>query len=173
MKHKLKKRLTYLYTGELISVILFIFLSYLLNHTFPKLQLYGLVSFWLSFILFEFLLLQGVLYWTSKLRKMKAGHTPVTPTNVVRLLKKLQTVNIGFIFLAGVGFFLDWIRLQPALPIGGLSLSFFIFVFAILEYINYFHIQLSYDNRSDLKHLLRTKRLKQACLKRDFVRISK
>ena len=58
------------------------------------------------------------------------------------------------------------------LLVGGLLLSGFIFLFAILEYINYFHIQLSYDNRADLEHLLRTKKLKQASLSKDFERHS-
>ncbi|MGE1166996.1 general stress protein, partial [Peribacillus simplex] len=39
MKHNLEKRLSYLYTGELFSVITFIFTSYLLNYAYPTLHL--------------------------------------------------------------------------------------------------------------------------------------
>ncbi|PFI18477.1 general stress protein, partial [Bacillus cereus] len=41
MKRTLEKRLSYLYTGELFSVITFIFTSYLLNYVYPTLHLYS------------------------------------------------------------------------------------------------------------------------------------
>ncbi len=74
---------------------------------------------------------------------------------------------VGFSFMFGFDFF-KW---YPSLPLGGLYISGFIYIFAILEYINYFHIQLSYDNLSDINYLIKSKRLKQACLSKDFERI--
>jgi len=71
MKHNLEKRLSYLYTGELFSVITFIFTSYLLNYAYPTLHLYSLYSFWVSFLLLEFILLQGVIYWYVKWKRLK------------------------------------------------------------------------------------------------------
>lgn len=60
--------------------------------------------------------------------------------------------------------------MASAFPLG-LVIAGFIYVFAILEYINYFHIQLSYDNRSEINSLKQTKRFKQACLSKDFKRL--
>ncbi|EJS47917.1 hypothetical protein IC9_04553 [Bacillus toyonensis] len=71
MKRNLEKRLSYLYTGELFSVITFIFTSYLLNYAYPTLHLYSLYSFWVSFLLLEFILLQGVIYWYVKWKRLK------------------------------------------------------------------------------------------------------
>lgn len=71
MKRTLEKRLSYLYTGELFSVITFIFTSYLLNYVYPTLHLYSLYSFWISFLLLEFILLQGVIYWYVKWKRLK------------------------------------------------------------------------------------------------------
>lgn len=71
MKRTLEKRLSYLYTGELFSIITFIFTSYLLNHAYPTLHLYSLYSFWVSFLLLEFILLQGTIYWYVKWKRLK------------------------------------------------------------------------------------------------------
>ncbi|MGG1764330.1 general stress protein, partial [Parageobacillus toebii] len=46
-----------------------------------------------------------------------------------------------------------------------------IYIFAVIEYINYFYIQLSYDNISDIKFLVQTKRLKKAALAKELERI--
>lgn len=64
------------------------------------------------------------------------------------------------IILAPVLFMLDMWRWQAALPVAGLSI-----VGGIL--------QLSCDNRSDMKYLMKTKRLKQACISKDFQQLGK
>jgi len=43
-----------------------------------------------------------------------------------------------------------------------------LFLLAVLEYINYFHLQLMYDNQKDLAYLMRHKRLKQGVMVREF-----
>lgn len=68
-------------------------------------------------------------------------------------------------------FVLDFLLWATSLPIVGLSLACFIYVFSVLEYINYYHIQLSYDNFSDIKYFIKTRRLKQACIRKDFERL--
>lgn len=77
----------------------------------------------------------------------------------------IMTTIIVFIF--------DFIKWYPSLPLGGLTITFFIYIFAILEFINYFYIQLSYDNVSDIKKLLKSKKLKNSCMNKDFKRIKK
>ncbi|TKH22224.1 general stress protein [Bacillus wiedmannii] len=172
MKSTLEKRLSYLYTGELFSVITFIFTSYLLNYAYPTLHLYSLYSFWGSFLLLEFILLQGVIYWHVKWKRIKKEKTSVTPIRVVQYLKILQKINIAFIITGFITFTIDFIIWYPHLPLGGLSFTLFIYIFALLEYINYYHTQLSYDNIPDIKHLIKSKKLKQSCISKDFQRIS-
>ncbi|WP_338450592.1 general stress protein [Niallia oryzisoli] len=173
MRQALEKRFSFLYSGELSAVVMFIFVSIMVNRAYPELHLYSLLSFWASFLLLEFLLIQGSFYWYSKWRRLKREKISVTPMNVVQLLWKLKKWNIGLISLTSVAFVADFMRWSPTLPIGGLSLSCFIYIFAILEYINYFHIQLSYDNRSDIEYLRKTKRLKKSSLNRDFMHLKK
>lgn len=97
MKRTLEKRFSYLYTGELFSVITFIFTSYLLNYAYPTLHLYSLNSFWVSFLLLEFILLQGVIYWYVKWKRLKKEKTSVTPIRIIQYLKILKKINIAFI----------------------------------------------------------------------------
>lgn len=171
MRKRVEKRLSYLYTGESMAVVSFIIVSFLLNKAYPQLKLYSLASFWFSFILLEFLLVQGSVYWHAKWKRLKKENKSVTPVSLVKRLKKLKKCNIGLMIVSPIIFVFDFFKWYPSLPLGGLSLSGFIYIFAILEYINYFHIQLSYDNLSDIKYLIKSKRLKQACLSKDFERI--
>ncbi|SMG44348.1 general stress protein [Paenibacillus aquistagni] len=173
MKKLLGKRLAYLYSGELFSIITFVPVSYLLNYAYPHLQLYSLYSFWVSFILLEFLLLQGTIYWYAKLKRLRNENNPITPIKVVQQLHRLKTVNMVMIMTTIIVFIFDFIKWYPSLPLGGLTITFFIYIFAILEFINYFYIQLSYDNVSDIKKLLKSKKLKNSCMNKDFKRIKK
>lgn len=168
LRKKLFKRFSYLYTGELMSVVMFIVVFFLLNKVYPQLRLYSLTSFWISFFLLEFLLVQGSIYWYAKWKILKKENTTVTPIQVVKRFKNLKKFNIGLIIITMFIFAFDFLKLYPSLPLGSLGIAGFIYIFAILEYINYFHFQLSYDNLSDIKYLLRSKRLKQSCLSRDF-----
>lgn len=172
MKKLLEKRLTHLYSGELTSMILFIALSYMVNHFYPDLKLYSLYSFWLSFIFLEILLLQGTIYWYAKLKRLKIENSSVTPIYIVKFLYHLKKLNFLIMILAIFAFIFDIIG-SSSISMAGLSISLFIYVFAILEFINYFYIQLSHDNASDIKNLLRSKRLKKSSLNKDFKRINK
>ena len=150
---------------------MFIVLIYILNIAYPELRLYSLYSFWTSFLLLEFLLLQGVIYWYAKSKRLKNENTSQTPIHIVRKLKSIEKVNIGLIIVSLAMFGIDFFKWYPSLPLGGLAIAGFIYVFAVLEYINYFYVQLSYDNISDIKNLLKSKRLKQSCIRKDFRRI--
>ncbi|PAE15451.1 general stress protein [Virgibacillus sp. 7505] len=171
MKRHIENRLKYLYSGELIAVICFVILSLLINHNYPDLKLYSLFSFWTAFLLLEFLLLQGSMYWYIKFKRFRNEKTFITPTYAVHKLIKLRKVNVLLIAIPLLAFIYDFLRLHSPFPIGGLFIALFIYVFAILEYINYFYIQLSYDNISDLRYLKQRKVLKQASIQRDINRL--
>ncbi|RDW16679.1 general stress protein [Oceanobacillus chungangensis] len=172
MKNKIENRFKYLYQGERFSIILFIPLSFIIHYAFPNLQLYSLLSFWISFFLLELILIQGAYYWYSKWWRLTTENKSTTPIRTVRLLKKTKIITIGMIILSIIVFFIDVYIHYPFLPIGGFLVSGFIFIFAILEFINYFYIQLSYDNPSDIRFLLKTKKFKRSCLRKDFKRIA-
>lgn len=171
MKSILESRLKYLYTGERFAIVLFIPLSFFINYTYPELQLYSLLSFWISFFLLEFILIQGTYYWHSKWKCLITENKSITPIKTVRLLGKLKTINVGIIICSIILFVTDILVKYPSLPISGLLVSIFIFIFAILEFINYFYIQLSYDNLSDIRYLIKTKKFKPSSLSKDFKRV--
>lgn len=173
MKKVLEKRLVYLYSGELSSIIVFIPVSYLLNYTFPNLRLYSLYSFWVSFFLLEFLLVQGTMYWYAKLKRLRDDKSDRNPIKIFRMLHRLKTLNIVIILIASIAFAFDFNKWYPSYPLGGLSIAFFIYVFAILEFINYFYIQISYDNISEIKNLLKSRKLKISSMNKDFKRMRK
>lgn len=170
LKKHVEKRFLYLFTGESVALIGFIFVSYLGNNKYPQFELYSLPSFWISFFLLEFLLVQGSYYWFTKWKRFRREKTFTTPTRTVRVLKKLQKLNILIIVITSIVFILDFVKWNPNLPVG-FYIALAVYVFSILEYINYFHIQLSYDNPSDIKHLMQTKKLKQVSLNKDFERV--
>lgn len=173
MKRRLEKRLAYLYSGELFSIITFVPVGFIVNHQFPNLHLYELYSFWISFLLLEFLLLQGTVYWYVKLKRLRKENNPLASLKVIRQLHGLKKVNVIMIFTAMVAFAIDFIKWYPSLPLGGLLLTFFIYGFAILEFINYYYIQLSYDNVSDIKKLIRSRKLKISSMNKEFKRMKK
>ena len=172
LRNTLERRLKYLYSGELTSTIGFIIVSYVFNLAYPNLHLYSLLSFWISFFLLEILLLQGTYYWYSKLKRLRTEKISITPIKTILQLQRFKKLNKIVIVLAVLAFIVDFVKWYPSLPVWGISLATFIFIFAILEYINYFYIQLSYDNLFDIRYLLKTKKLKKSCISKDFERIT-
>ncbi|MGI1805410.1 general stress protein [Exiguobacterium sp. TDN 0502] len=170
MKQLVAERLAYLYRGELFTVITILPLSWFGNRVFPQLQ-FELSAFWMSLFLFELFLIQGAWYWYSKSRRLKKEGTSITPESVVRRLHKCRVINLGLLVLTACAFGIDWVRFRSELPVSGTQLALLLYVFAILEYINYFHIQLMYDNRSDVQYLIRNRRLKRSALNKDMQRL--
>ncbi|EZP61518.1 hypothetical protein [Exiguobacterium sp. RIT341] len=173
MRQIVAERFVYLYRGELFTVITILPLSWFGNRVFPQLQLFELSAFWMSLFLFELLLIQGAWYWYSKWRRLKKEGTSNTPKLVVRRLRHCRVINIILIVLTTCTFGIDWMRFQSELPVYGLRITLFLYIFAIFEYINYFHIQLMYDNRSDVQYLIRNRRLKRSALNKDMQRLRK
>ncbi len=168
MRKKLLKRFLYLFTGEILSVIVFLVLIFLLEKSYPQLRLYSLTFFWSSFFLLDFLLVQGSMYWFGKWKILKKENSTVTPVRVIKGFKNLKKLNICLLIVSIFALVFDFLRSYPLVPLVSLGIACFIYVFAILEYINYFHFQLSYKSLSDIRHLLKSKRLKKSCLSKDF-----
>ena len=124
---KFKKQLLSLATGELAAVIVFIFIycSFSLGKA--------------SFIVFSFLifiLLQGSLYWFY--RYTLVVYQKKVHSIVIRLLRTLKILNL--IALFGI------VIAIPATQtdIKDLIVAVAIFLFGVIEYINYYWYRLSY-----------------------------
>lgn len=171
MKSKLEKRFTYLYTGELTAVIMFIGLSYLWNRTFPDYHLYTLFSFWASFLLFLFILVQGTIYWYSKRKQLQTSNSVEAPVPVLNSLRICKRLNVALIVFIPIMFIFDMSKSGYESPVSGVFVALFFYTFAIVEHINYYHVQLSYDNREDLSYLLRHKKLKRSILNKELMKL--
>jgi hypothetical protein len=172
---KLAKRLNYLYTGEMASFILFIPFSWMLNCLFPHLKLFRLCSFWISFILLEFILLQGTIYWGGKLKRIRNNEIPVPLAIVkqsIRRFKLFKVINMVILGAGILAFGIDLVRwdLDSAVTSAGLFVAMGIYAFALLEFINYFYIQLAYDNLADIRNLFNNGRLKPSCINKEIKR---
>ena len=111
-----------------------------------------------GFALFAILLVQGAAYWTAKLRQPARSPLPGA--------RAFAAARLGIPLLLAAGLlFLGWsvVRDPGAGNLPGLGFA----LFAVLEYVNYFHIQLMYDNAEDLRYL-RTHGLRRAHLARDL-----
>lgn len=159
------RRFRYLYTGEATAAIFFIALSVLVHYTYAHLLLYTTWSFWSAFLLLELLLAQGTYYWYYKYTSAKA-RTRI-PSRILRNMRRYQRINW---VLMGSTLFVIVIEIGR-IPTATSIISAAIYAFALLEYVNYFHVQLSYDNRADWQYLRQHQKLKVASLQRDFQRL--
>ena len=115
-----------------------------------------------GFGLCAFLLLEGAAYWWAKLRRLDA---PGTALPGIRIFRLLRVLNVP-VLAAGVLFAL-WKAVED--PGGGSWPGLCFAVFAVLEHVNYFHVQLMYDTPEDLRYL-RDRGLRRSHLARDLVR---
>lgn len=113
-----------------------------------------------GFALFALLLLEGAAYWSAKLHQLAVrgrflpggeGFVLARGLNVAVLAAGLLFVGWAVVTDPGMG---SW----PGLGFG---------LFAVLEHVNYFHVQLMYDNAADLRHL-RLHGLRRSHLARDL-----
>lgn len=113
----------------------------------------------------SYLLLQGALYWQMKHRALSAS-APL-PRYFDRLFSGFKVSNVVLFCAVALGFITQlasagW-NIQLAWPLG-------IFLFAVLEHINYYHYQLMYDTSALVRYVLRNRRLRKAALGVDLGR---
>ncbi|WP_211349263.1 hypothetical protein [Micromonospora pisi] len=113
-----------------------------------------------GYLLFALLLLEGAGYWLAKLRQVDTRGRELPGARIFRLLRivNLPLLAVG-VAIAAYGVVDD-----PALA-SWLGLGYALF--AVLEHVNYFHLQLSYDRRADLRRL-RAFGLRRSHLSRDL-----
>ncbi|HEY1180262.1 MAG TPA: hypothetical protein VGF17_29240 [Phytomonospora sp.] len=115
-----------------------------------------------GFALVALLLLLGGGYWSAKRRWLAAGRTGLPAARAFAAAR----VTHPFVLTAGTGFAL-WASMTAP---GRGSLPGLAFVlFAWLEHVNYFHVQLMYDNAADL-HRFRAHGFRRGPLARDLAR---
>lgn len=114
------------------------------------------------------ILYQGQLYWKLKLQSLMGGN--LNQEKNIEFFKKSKKLNIFLIGLIPLLlifqlYLQEWhIRTNQMLFWG-----LFANVFAILEHVNYYHVQLMVDNKYDIEYLVKNRRLKKASLAKDLI----
>lgn len=137
----------------------------LFNIPFQAVVWFGAIGFPVTvanavgFGLFALLLLEGAGYWLAKLQQItNSGSLPGH-----RAFRIARIANVPPL-LGGIGYLTWAVTADPGTAnVPGLGFA----LFALLEYINYFHTQLMYDTAQDLRHLFRHG-LRPAHLARDL-----
>lgn len=114
-----------------------------------------------------FILHQGQLYWKIKLKKLRGQLCENNKS--FNAFRQYHSINRFLIFLIPaillLQFYLsEWKIHSKSLLIWGVLAN----LFAIIEYINYYHWQVSVDNKSDLDYLIKNRRFKEAHLLKDL-----
>ncbi|WP_211215857.1 hypothetical protein [Catelliglobosispora koreensis] len=111
-----------------------------------------------GFAAFALLLVQGSAYWMLKIRQLRARLARLPFIGVFRVLR---IANIPLLLTALAVSLLG----EPG---RGSYLGVGLALFAVLEHINYFHVQLMHDTRADLRRLFSTG-LRRSHLARDLL----
>ncbi len=162
MKQQLIRRFQYLWTLELLNAVV-VFPGFVL--------LMGRIYIIGPFVLLAtglvcFLLVVGTVFAWLKVRDLRDDTQRLRGyEGVFRGLRRVVPWLI--VAVLGVGI-VQFAALPSPEHLFGWGLGLLLLILALLEYVNYFHTQLMYDNRRDLAHLFRTRRLKRGLIAREF-----
>ncbi|MFD2561265.1 hypothetical protein [Aquimarina rubra] len=114
-----------------------------------------------------FILYQGQHYWKLKLDGLKGEH--VEQDNNIQFFKKSKQLNsILILFMLPVLliqlYVQGWSFESNNMLVWGIIAN----LFAVLEHVNYYYIQLMIDNKYDVAYLIKNKKLKKASLAKDL-----
>jgi len=118
-------------------------------------------------LLVAMILFQGAWYWKLRLKELE-GHS-VTPASAWMRFMQWKRWNVILLAIAPVVAALQWLLSGGRFaPEAHFLWSAAALVFAVLEHVNYYHVQLTHDTLPDLKRLFRERRLKEAQLAKDL-----
>lgn len=161
MKNNLIKRLTQLRNLELFNIF---FLPICLLIVLKSRAINNWQPYAYSMFIICFILAQGVYYWHLKIREVKK--ISELPSHFFMTFTNLKILNFLLILLFPILGVIAKVISEFQFQIS--IWSMILFVFAILEFINYYYIQLSHDSKNDLQYLFRHKRLRQSMLYKDL-----
>ena len=115
-------------------------------------------------------LAQAVFYWHLKLQTItKAGTT--FPDYFCALFSFFKWANVVLLLIYPVLVFLG--QITSLVNFHASIWSNLLFLFAVLEYTNYYHYQLSHDNMNDIRYLIKYKKIRRSPLSMDMKRNQK
>ena len=161
-KELLKKKLTNLASGELATVLVF-WMNFILLKKWI-LTTGAFVSISLSLFILSFILIQGSVFWWILLKRISNPEFAEKYTGkIYKILKKLDLILLAagiFVILLNHGEF------------SILFISLGIWMFALIEWVNYYLLQLSYSlNPAVLWRYLRHRKLKKSKIAKEIEKI--
>lgn len=167
MKQSLRKRFRNYYLLERLHTVC----------TFPCLIIYSIlennfvdiVLLLYGLFICNFILAQGQHYW--KLKFYVLSNRDFDQQCNIRFFLIAKKINIALISAIPLIAFIQMYLYGWAINSHNINivvLSILANIFAILEHINYYNVQLMIDKKSDFQYLLRNKRFKVASLKSDL-----
>lgn len=160
-------RLLYLRNWELVNIFLLpIFLYGVLTlFSVKNWQPYAFGMFIVCFIL-----MQGVFYWHLKLQTIINNEISLPPYFRQTFLF-FNAANIALLLIYPIAAvsseLMPFVNFRVSLRANAL------FIFAFLEYINYYHYQLSHDSLNDIRYLMRHRIIRRSPLYTDLQRNKK
>ncbi len=136
MKGHIKQKLYSLASGELVALAVF-WLNFLLFKkwlTTPQ----ALIAIVYPLLLVSLILLQGSLYWWVLIKRLSKRNFAIKQTGrIYGLLRQVDLILLALGILIILIEFSSW-------PVSLIAVA--IWLFALIEWINYFHWQLSYSH---------------------------
>lgn len=163
-RQKVVRRLRILRNLEFLNIFL---LPVYLCCTLTSLQVQHWQPFAFSVFIICIILIQGVFYWHLKLQSICKNEITLPPY-FQRAFLLFKWTNVSLLLIYPALFFCDqttsFINFQVSIW------SNLLFLFAILEYINYYSYQLSHDNLNDIRYLITHKKFRRSPLYMDMKR---
>ena len=158
-QEKIKKKLTNLWTGELAAVVAFWLCFFSIKVWLVDTKMVILILY--PLVVLSFILLQGSVYWYILLKRMSKPLFLVEYAgNIYGILKMIDVI----LLCMGVP-----VILLNHSNIIVTALSIFIWLFSIIEWINYYVVRLSYSyNPMVLIGHLKNKTLKKSRIAREI-----
>ena len=135
MKKLMKQKLTSLATGELVAVLVF-WMNFFI---FKKLLITAKSLITISFPLFilSFILIQGAVFWYILAKRMSKPGFALKYTG--KIYSKLKVLDVILLFVGVLVIILNYSGFLTML------IAFAIWIFAVIEWVNYYKLQLSYS----------------------------
>ena len=161
-KKLMKKKLTNLASGELVAVLVFWMNFFLLKKWI--LTTGAFVSISLSLFILSFILIQGSVFWWILLKRISNTEFAEKYTGkIYKILKKLDLILLA----AGI-----FVILLNHSNFSTFVISFSIWIFAVIEWVNYYLLQLSYSlNPAVLWRYLQHRKLKKSKIAKEIEKI--
>ncbi len=164
LKRHMKRKLINLAIGELVSVVVFWLNFFVFKELIVTTK--ALISVSFSLLILSFILIQGAVFWCiliKRLSKPKFGERYIG--RIYNVLKKLDIILlvIGILVIVAT-YSIAYVMI----------LSFMIWLFAVIEWINYYKLQLSYDiNPTVLFKYIRQRKLKKSKIAKEIEKAKK